>query len=236
MPPRTSHWRIGSALLLALSPLAAVMSGCGGGSNFTPLPTRTPEPTPTVTGTPLPTATIQPSPTPFGRPTATPSPTPIGATALDFSSLGSGNNYQGGIDCLGWRFHAKRPLTINSLGFYDGLKDGLKTSHQVGIFDVESRALIVSTTVVPSDTLNGFFRFHYLPSPLTLSANRDYYIMALVGNEPFAVGVSTLSVNPAITFEGVATSNSSSNSTSLLYPDNNLPEYKGDFGPTFRFN
>lgn len=156
--------------------------------------------------------------------------------ALDFTSLGStGFDYTQGSYTLGWRFTAKTNARVIALGFYDDLKNGLTQSHPVGIYDVQTRALVASTIVLPSDPLTGFFRYHSI-TPVTLVAGRDYYAMALTLTEHYAVHVATLNVSPQITFVGFGGTNPADyQQTTLRYPDQDqdLPGFHGDFGPSF---
>src|SRR5205814_8231350 len=77
--------------------------------------------------------------------------------ALDFTSLGGGFDYTQGSYSLGWRFTANTNAEVTALGFYDDQKNGLTGNHPVGIYDVQTRQLVASTTVLPSDPLTGFF-------------------------------------------------------------------------------
>ena len=158
---------------------------------------------------------------------------PAQEIALDFISLGDGFDYQQGSYSLGWRFTANRDIKVTDLGFYDAKKDGLTESHKVGIYDVATQQLLASTTVAPSDPLTGFFRYHPI-TPVTLRGGRDYYIVAVTGTEQYAVGVSDLIVNPAISFGGFAVDYSTSSATDLSYPDTYQAGYHGDFGPSFK--
>lgn len=233
LPSKKFGLRVGASLLLATAPLMLLASGCGGGdAPFNPLPTTSPTTTATTTGTPAATATSTP------LATATPAPTDIGTTALEFAGLGSGVDSTGTIFEQGWRFTANRALSVTALGFYDQSQNGLSTSHRVGIFDASTRLLLTSTTVLPADPLTGFFRFHALSVPFTLTTGRDYYIVAVLNsaNDGFATGVTSLTVNPAITFKGSATNITGAGSGGLLYPDSSFSGINGNFGPTFRFN
>ena len=225
-PSKKFGLRFGASLLIATTPLILLASGCGGGNApFNPLPTFVP------TGTSQPIATN----TPFA--TATPAPTEVGATALEFASLGTGLDNDGSVFEQGWRFTANRALSVTALGFYDQSKDGLSTSHRVGIFDVANRLLVGSTTVLRADPLTGYFRFHTLSAPFALTPGRDYYIVAVLnsGADGYATGV-TPTVNTAITFRSSATNMTGVGSGALIYPDSTTSFTNGNFGPTFRFN
>ena len=156
--------------------------------------------------------------------------------ALDFSSLSGGFNFYQGSYSLGWRFTANQNINVSALGFYDDLSDGLAASHEVGIFDVLTCQLIVSTTVTPSDPITGFFRYRDVPTA-QLTAGRDYYIAGVTnGNDKYAVGVGTLNVDPAITFWGFAIYGNTQTTSSLLCPNGSAGQqgFRGDFGPTFK--
>jgi hypothetical protein len=155
------------------------------------------------------------------------------APALDFLSLGQGFNYTQGSYSLGWHFTAKREVKVTELGFYDDNMDGLTESHLVGIYDLATKQLLVSTTVSPGDPLTGFFRYHAITAT-TLPGGRDYFVVAVTGTEHYAVGVSELVVDAAIDFVGVAVNYSSSSTTELLYPDTDQADFHGDFGPSFK--
>ncbi|MEP7072377.1 MAG: DUF4082 domain-containing protein [Verrucomicrobiota bacterium] len=159
-----------------------------------------------------------------------------GEEALDFAALGSGFDYTQGSYSLGFRFTANDNSRVTALGFYDDQKNGLTQAHPVGIYDVITRQLVASTTVLPSDPITGFFRYHAI-TPVTLTAGRDYFAMALSLTEHYAVSVTTLLVSPHITFVGFAGVNpSDSQETALRYPDldQQAPGFHGDFGPSFK--
>lgn len=157
------------------------------------------------------------------------------AAALDFLGLGDGFDYTQGSYSLGWRFTAKHDLQVTELGFYDDGKNGLTESHRVGIYDVGTKQLLVSATVVPTDPLTGFFRYHPI-TPTTLPGGRDYYVLAVTGTERYAVGVSDLVVDSGISFVGFAVNYENSDTQELLYPDTEEAGFNGDFGPSFKIS
>ena len=156
--------------------------------------------------------------------------------ALDFSSLGSGfDYYQGNSYSLGWAFTPSENITVTQLGFYDDLKNGLTESHNVGIFDAQTCALLAIATVTPADSLTGFFRYHEI-SPVTLDFGKMYFIATVSGSERYAVDVTTLNIDPRILFEGYAASggNGANPIDILTCPDNfQVNTIHGDFGPSF---
>src|SRR4051812_15566279 len=57
---------------------------------------------------------------------------------------------------VGWQFTANTNITVTSLGFYDNPVNGLTATHDVGIYDVATQALVLSGTVGPSDPYTNF--------------------------------------------------------------------------------
>lgn len=103
---------------------------------------------------------------------------------LDFSDPGPLLYSDGYPRNLGWQFETRStPLTVTALGYFDAGRDGLNSSHEVGIFDVGTQALMASLTVPSgtSATLDSWFRMVQLQEPLVLPAGRLYAIM---GTQP----------------------------------------------------
>lgn len=159
--------------------------------------------------------------------------TPVAAEALDFTSLGNGFDYTQGSYSLGWRFRAQHDIIVTDLGFYDDSQNGLTQSHPVGIFDAETKQLVVSTTVTPADPLTGSFRYHAI-TPVTLTGGRDYYAMAVTGTELYAVGVTDVMLNRAITYVAGVVDYSTSAATQLSPPTDETRNFHGDYGPSFK--
>lgn len=149
--------------------------------------------------------------------------------ALDFEALGAGQNYHEGTFSLGWSFTAKRDCLVASLGFYDDLKDGLRQSHPVGLYDYETEQLLATTTVVPSDPLVGFFRYHPI-QPVRLITGRKYVLQSVNYDESYAIFVSPVSLSPFISWDAYAFTQSQSDQ--LRFPASFSPNVLyGDFGP-----
>ena len=221
--------RVAGSLLLAMAPLTLLASGCGGGNSSVPTPTTSPTATATTTGTPDATTTATSSPT------ATTAPTPFGTPALGFTNLGTGfertpTNYE-----EGWRFRPTRDIRITAIGFYDQGKDGLATSHDVGIFNTNNFTLGFSATVLPTDPLIGFFRYHTLTTPLLLESGHDYAIAAVLNSpsDSFATAVNPLNTSTNINFEGSVSK--TTGGSGLEYPDITSQSTYGNFGPSFLF-
>lgn len=62
---------------------------------------------------------------------------------------------------LGYSFTANQNLAVTSLGYYDSNRDGLATTHFVGIYDA-NQTLLGSAAVGGSSVLNGDFRYSAL--------------------------------------------------------------------------
>ncbi len=157
--------------------------------------------------------------------------------ALDITGLGpTGFDYIQGSYSLGFRFTANKDLNVTALGFYDDLKDGITGNHDVGIYDVVTQQLLVSTTVVPSDPLTGFFHYHTLGTPYILPGGKDYYLQAVTMTDRYSYNTNLnnaeIKVDPAITFKSIAVYYATSSATALHYPDTEDSSAMGDFGPS----
>jgi hypothetical protein len=118
--------------------------------------------------------------------------------AVDFISTIEQYNETNGSYSLGFQFTTNDALTVKSLGFYDYNQDGLTQDHDVGIYDASAN-LLFSTTVLTTDPLVGFFRFHDI-TPYTLSAGQTYYIMAVSGAEKYTYFTQGFTVDSSITY------------------------------------
>lgn len=110
---------------------------------------------------------------------------PVDTPAL-FSWAGVGttleerNNFTGSV---GYKITTgDNRMSVSALGFFDHNRDGLASSHQVGIWDATGSTMLATVTVAAGtvDPLYEFFRYHDLPTPLTLEANTSYLIAAEV--------------------------------------------------------
>ncbi len=108
---------------------------------------------------------------------------------------------------LGWYFVANATIQVTSLGFYDDLKNGLTESHPVAIYDKDTQAMLGSTTVSPSDPLDGYFRYTSLAPPVALTPGRRTSYWRWSGTRstsPSRPSIRTWTVNTAITYTGDA--------------------------------
>lgn len=100
--------------------------------------------------------------------------------AVSFTSV-NGNFLDGRTRMIGWQFTVTEPLSVSALGWFDLGQDGLARSHQVGLWNKNSQALLGSVVVASGTvgTLNGFFRYTSLGSPVALSSGTTYVIAGL---------------------------------------------------------
>jgi hypothetical protein len=160
----------------------------------------------------------------------------VGSVAIDIPALGSGFDYHQASYSLGWSFVANAPIRITALGFYDDLENGLTQSHPVAIYDKTTQTMLASTTVTPSDPLDGFFRYAALDTPLTLTQGTTYVVLTWVGDENY-IAINAIdpgwTVNSVITYTDDAVNYATPSATGLVYPDTFVSG--GDFGPNFKF-
>jgi hypothetical protein len=64
------------------------------------------------------------------------------------------------LSTVGYQFSTSVPFTVNALAYWD---DGLGNNHQVGLWDSAGN-LLVSTTVLNTDPIQGHFQFHSIPT------------------------------------------------------------------------
>ncbi|MCX5807731.1 MAG: hypothetical protein NT010_16950 [Proteobacteria bacterium] len=123
--------------------------------------------------------------------------TAFAAPAVSFTSTA---NYISNITKLvGWQFTVNNNITVNKLGFYDDLANGISSSYDVGIYDVSTQTLVVSGIVTPSDPYNNWFKWTSI-TPTVLMAGQTYDIVAIVGDEYRTWDPSGFTVNPDITY------------------------------------
>jgi hypothetical protein len=103
---------------------------------------------------------------------------------------------------IGWRFSTNQDITVNSLGAYDYLLDGLSSPTDVGLWRASDQALIASVTVPAgtSGTLIDHFRFAPI-SPVVLTSGTEYRITAGVQGQ-LAVDRATASLASEINWIG----------------------------------
>lgn len=100
--------------------------------------------------------------------------------AVSFTSV-NGNFLDGLTRMLGWQFTVTEPLSVSALGWFDLGQNGLSRSHEVGLWNKNTQALLGSVVVASGTggTLDGFFRYTSLGSAVALSSGTTYVIAGL---------------------------------------------------------
>lgn len=100
--------------------------------------------------------------------------------AVSFTSV-NGSFLDGLTRMLGWQFTVTEPLSVSALGWFDLRQDGLARSHEVGLWNRDTQALLGSVVVASGTvgTLDGFFRYTSLGSAVALSSGTTYVIAGL---------------------------------------------------------
>lgn len=143
------------------------------------------------------------------------------------------------VATVGWQFTVDANagggtgITVDALGWWDETPGTpLAVSHQVGIWDLGG-TLLATTTVLPTDTLIGDFRYSSI-ADLVLDAGSSYLIGGydLSGDgDRYTSGVGALVLDSLISFNGAA------RNTTLAFsaPSTISASSGGRFGPNFDF-
>ena len=84
---------------------------------------------------------------------------------------------------LGYEFQANANITVTQLGYF--VDTTLTESHDVGLYDATTMALLASTTVINGDMMVANFAYNAI-SGVTLTAGNDYVIVGTSGfNDPY---------------------------------------------------
>lgn len=145
--------------------------------------------------------------------------------AVSFTSVS--DQFTNGSYSLGYNFIPTQTITVTALGDYNPQVG----SHDVGIFDFATQALLKQTSVSSSDTRIGFFNYHTI-TPITLNAGHKYQIATVTGSDLYTNegGVNGLVYSPIINvIDGGYVF------TSSLTFFTNAPAANW-FGPNFEFN
>jgi hypothetical protein len=161
--------------------------------------------------------------------------TSAGPAIIDFS--GGGPVTSNGDQLFGWQFNLASAVNVTALGVFDPpVYNGLAVAHDVGIFRVSDRSLVVWATV--SSGLSGFaegnFRYQSLSNSVGLAAG-DYVILMTMPSENIddqVFNVTAVTTAPGITY----TRSALGVSTYLAYPVYFGSFEKGFFGPNFQFD
>jgi hypothetical protein len=159
------------------------------------------------------------------------------ADTAGLTSFSGGNEATSGTDQLyGWVFTANNAITVDSLGVYDfNGASGLSISHDVGIYDESTQALLGSTTIpagVGPTLLNGFEYESVTPFSLTLG---DSYVIVMT-MPAFNSDYQYIQVASETTASQITYVNSAFDSGSTLaFPTDDGAFAPGLFGPNFTF-
>lgn len=152
----------------------------------------------------------------------------------------NGVDYTFGNETTGTRFTVGvSPIQITHLGYWDGEKDGLIGTVEVGIYRVSDQSLLASA-VIPNGTAGTVqydCQWAELGSPLTLSAGEQYMVAAFRGSTDNAhklVNIPQITVDSAVTVQG-AYYYYDAGTLTLHYPTD-TEAYDGSVGANFQFN
>lgn len=150
-----------------------------------------------------------------------------GTLALDITGLGSSGS--AGPQSLGWEFQVNQAIWVDGLAFWDHTDT---QSHDVGIYNDSTQALLVSTSVLPGDPQIGTapWRVHAI-TPVFLAPG-TYDIAAETGSDNYTYNPGTMTTDPSITF---VQDRFLFGSNVLAYP-NQSSAVVGWFGPSFTFS
>ena len=141
-----------------------------------------------------------------------------------------------GTQTFGWRFTVNTPIQVTKLGILDVDRNGLSDSHQIGIWDEATKALLASATVPIGTTalLDGDFRFvdvtpkRLAPGSYVIGA---YYVDSV--RDWNVRDAASMTVQPQITHTGSCYSSPVPSGFAFPNVQENLP--RGHFGPNFQF-
>ncbi|HEY6769178.1 MAG TPA: PEP-CTERM sorting domain-containing protein [Candidatus Sulfotelmatobacter sp.] len=158
------------------------------------------------------------------------------ADTVALTSVTGGLLATSGTDQLyGWIFTANSPITVTSLGVFDNGSDGLSVSHDVGIFDDTTRALLGSTTVPAGTggTLIDGFRYESVSS-FSLTQGDSYVIVMTMPEQN--VDYQTIQAVSETTASQITYVNSAfGDGSTLAFPPTSGAFAPGMFGPNFTF-
>jgi hypothetical protein len=150
-------------------------------------------------------------------------PLPVHATpftaVVEYTTIASAPELHRGA--LGYQFSTSVPFTINALAYW---VDGLGNNHQVGLWDSVG-TLLVSTTVLNTDPIQGHFKYHSIP---TFSLVPGTYT---IGGEFVGVNPLPYQAQGVVTVPGFTWITGRSNESGTFnYPNQPLPGGGGAYG------
>lgn len=167
----------------------------------------------------------------------TPAEAAVNPALISFTPgvIGGNEDFAGTV---GWDFRLERSLVVGSLGFYDAEDPGLLSSHEVGIFDATSRALLVRGTIPAGTAAPLYNGFRWLPIPSVTLPAGSYVIAAVLPGtgassfDPFMALATDPVLIPGVVLNGKALSGAAS-PAALVFPDGDEDSFAGFFGPNF---
>jgi len=127
---------------------------------------------------------------------------PINAVySLSPTAWGKPSSSDAYVETYGWQFHANATFEVSHLGWYDRDGDGLESSHEIAIWDMNEK--ILARGVVQAGTANPFdnsFRWMEI-TPIVLQAGQDY-VVAGTAHLDWCTSVGTYEVAPQIIYTG----------------------------------
>lgn len=112
-----------------------------------------------------------------------------------------GTEYGGSQYTLGFEFSVSGSQSINALGVYDNLGNGLASNASIGLWDLSGNLLTSTTILAGGGTLNGLFRYNSI-SPFALTAGTHYIIGAYTTDLATSLNAGqggTGTINPLVT-------------------------------------
>jgi hypothetical protein len=123
-------------------------------------------------------------------------------TAL--TNIVGANAVAGGDFVLGWEFTTNSTVSVTHLGVFDAGSNGLLSSHDVGLYRVSDGALLASTTIATTDTLDTGYRYKSIPTTI-LNSGQAYRVAAVfpeLGLDPWTSSSTSYSLDSNLNFVG----------------------------------
>lgn len=166
-------------------------------------------------------------------------PTVWGQAITGFSGGSEYDSYYGSLagDVVGWRFSVTEPLTINSLGIWNGDQTGgLESAHMCGVWD-GSQTLLGSVSVDNTGTVVGAWTYAAV-TPFGVNAGETYTAGCLYvsGDDDWYISsASSMTTAAEINFLGAVYP--LEGELGFVYPVNDSGSTSfGRFGPNFLFD
>jgi hypothetical protein len=160
------------------------------------------------------------------------------AGTIALTGFGGGENATSGSDQLyGWYFNTSSAIDVTALGVGDSSGQPLSVSHDVGIFDVSTQALLGSATVPSGSggTLENGFDYESV-SPFELSAGSYVIVMTMPAMNADVQSIFNTSETTSAPVTYVNSAFDAGSSLAFPDPASEGAFAQGLFGPNFIFN